>query len=138
MGTEQAVEAAPAQRAEHRGDVTVRQRAGHAQGLLVGRDHGATFEQGAQSFDQLAWPGAQVEQRALPDLAAVAVGLPQQDRGRRAAVRHSLDVHGRMICHEIAEIKKHNLDYMATLRWIAADICGKIKSLDPAEVGSSA
>jgi len=42
-----------------------------------------------------------------------------------------------MICHEIAEIKKNNIDYMATFRWIAADICGKIKSLDPAEVGSS-
>jgi hypothetical protein len=131
------VEADLAQGSEHGGDVTVRQRAGDGQRRLAGRDHRAALEQSAQARYPIARPVGQVEQAALPDPAAVAVALTQQDRRRRAAVRHSLDAPGRIIRPWIAQINPKNLYYMATLLGIKADICGKINSLDHAKVGSS-
>ena len=135
---EQAVEADLAQRAEHGGDVTMRQRADDAQRCLPGRDDGAALEQGTQPFDQLARPVGQIEQGPLSDPVAVAIALAQQDRRRRRAVRHSLDIHGRMIDLWIAKINMKNVNYMDTYLSTVTDIYGKINSSNPPPVGSSA
>jgi hypothetical protein len=45
-----------------------------------------TLEQGAQPCDERRRPVAEIEQRAFPDLAAVAIALAQEDGGGRIAV----------------------------------------------------
>jgi len=74
--------------------MAVRQRSFDRDAVPAGGQHGAALEQGAQPFDDIAWPVAEVEQRALLDLAADPIALAQQDGGRRAAVGNGLDIHG--------------------------------------------
>jgi hypothetical protein len=86
-GTENAIKADVAQRAEHRGDMAVWQGAAHDDALLVGRCSGAALEQRAQSLDELAWPIREVRNGALLDPRAVPIALAQQDGGRGIPVR---------------------------------------------------
>ena len=86
-----------ARQAEHEGDMAVGQRAQHGQLAHRCRLHGgAALEQRAQAFDQFGRPAGQIGQGALLGAASLAVALAQQHRGRRVAVRHRLDVHGRI------------------------------------------
>src|SRR6185295_10312245 len=83
-----------AQRAQHRRDMAVRQRAAHDDAFLIDRRHLAALEQGAQPFDDLGRPIGQVGDGALLDLVGVAIALAQQDRGRRISVGDRFDIHG--------------------------------------------
>ena len=83
------------QGAEYGRDMAVRQGAAHHDGLLAGRRDFPALEQRAQPFDDLGRPIGQVGDRALLDLAAVPIALPQQDGGRRVPVRDGFDIHGR-------------------------------------------
>ena len=69
-GAKNAVEADVAQRAEHGGDMAVRQGTAHDDALLVGRRDGAALEERAQSLDELARPIGQVDDGAFLDLFA--------------------------------------------------------------------
>jgi hypothetical protein len=86
------IEAELAGHAEHGRDMTVRQ--GPLDQELV-RRHGerCALERQAQRLDLGLGPARQVGERARPHLVAVAKALAQEDRRRRAAVRHARDVH---------------------------------------------
>jgi len=82
VGAEGGVEADPARGAEGGGDMAVRQAAGDGEGVLPGRDDGATFEQAPKPLDMGSGPIGEIAQRTFMDLAIPAVALAQQDRGR--------------------------------------------------------
>ena len=94
LGPEQAVQADSAGRAQHGGDMAVRQRALDREGLLTGGDHDAALQDAAQALDVLGRPMGQIEQRALADGFPVPIALAQQDGGRRTAVGDGFDIHG--------------------------------------------
>ena len=60
VGPEQTVEADLAGGAQGCGDVTVRQSAGHGEGVALGRDDGAAPEHAAQPFDGGLGPVGQI------------------------------------------------------------------------------
>jgi hypothetical protein len=136
---EQAVEAALAQRAQHGGDMAVRQGAADGEGLVLGsgRHDRATLEQGLEALDQLARPSGQVAQGALLDLAALAIGLAQQDGRGRGAVGDGLDVHGRMMPPNNGRFKEKTADYMATFPCGIQGASWKINDLPLSKEGSS-
>src|SRR4051812_25230827 len=100
--SEDAVEPDLAQRAEDGGDVTVRQRAANGEHLRGGwdRNDGSALEQGLEAFQETGGPVGEVAKRAFLDLSALAIGLAQEDGGRRAAVGDHLDEHAHPECHE--------------------------------------
>ena len=86
--------AAATRAAQHRCDVAMGQGAFDAEELVgTGYRHAAT-QQYLQTLEDLRGQARQVGQGALADLAVLAVGLAQEDSGRRVAVGHGLDVHG--------------------------------------------
>jgi len=97
FGADDPVEADGARRAQHGGDMTMRQRALDGEGLLARGKHDPTLEDAAQALDVLGRPMGEVEQRALPHDLAVPITLAQQDCRRGAAVGDGFDVHGRRI-----------------------------------------
>jgi hypothetical protein len=62
-------------------DMTVWQAADHGEGVTLGGDDRAAFEDAAQTLDVGCGPIGQIAQSALTDLAAFAVALAQKDRG---------------------------------------------------------
>src|SRR5438477_3216225 len=94
---EQPIEADLARRAEGRVDMTMRQRADDGNGILVLGNDGAAFEQCLEAGDPLLRPVGEVQQRALLDLASLAVALAQQDGRGRVAIGDRFDIHGSMI-----------------------------------------
>ena len=63
-----------------------------------------------QRLDLGGRPLAQIGERAVPDLGAVAKALPQQDRGRRTTVRHDGDVHAQIRPYNLTLVKqKHHI-----------------------------
>src|SRR5207342_1581020 len=110
----QTIETDVAQRAEHGRHMPVRQCAAHHDGLLIGRRDLSALEQRAQSFDNLGRPMGQVSDGALPDLAAVAITLPQQDGGRRVPVGHGFDIHGANMSYLMTYRNINIIIYMAT------------------------
>src|SRR5208337_963858 len=64
------------------------------------------LQQGPEAFDQLLRPIGQIRQGPLLDLAVLAIGLPQQDRGRRFAVGDDLDIHGTNYATKNQECKR--------------------------------
>src|SRR5713101_9308039 len=61
----------------------------------IGEGHERLALQGpANRIDLRARQGGQIRQGAFANVRAFPVGLPQQDRRRRIAVRHNVDVHG--------------------------------------------
>src|SRR5204862_2508858 len=58
---------------------------------------GAAFEQCLEAGDPLLRPVGEVQQRALLDLASLAVALAQQDGRGRVAIGDRFDIHGSMI-----------------------------------------
>ena len=93
---EQALHAQAPQRAEHRGDVAVGAGAHDLEHLVRGQQ-GFAAQHAAQLLDRGIGQMREVGEGALSHPAAVAVGLAQQDGGRRVAVGHALDVHGHII-----------------------------------------
>jgi len=89
---EQPVETNRPDRAQHRGGVTVRQRAADAD--AVRSDGDAALQQRAKTLDQRGRPSGEIGQGALSDPAILAKALAQQDGGRRAAIGYRFDVHG--------------------------------------------
>src|SRR3984893_14237145 len=75
---EQPIEADLASRAESRVDMTMRQRADDGNGIPVLGNDGASFEQCLEAGDPLVRPVGEVQQRALLDLASLAIALAQQ------------------------------------------------------------
>ena len=81
-------------RAEHRGDVPVRQRPADGERLIRRLQRHAAAQQRSKSLHQLLGPVGQIGERAFLDLPVGAVALPQKDRRMRLTVRHRFDVHG--------------------------------------------
>ena len=57
----------------------------------------AAFEQCLEAGDPLVRPVGEVQQRALLDLARLAVALAQQNRRGRMAIGNRFDIHGNII-----------------------------------------
>ena len=93
----------------------VRQRAADRHRLPLGGDHLAALEQGAKAFDEVLRPIGQVRQGPFLDLAVLAIGLSQQDRGRRVAVRDGLDIHGNHYAMFLRQRKYIVINYMGTI-----------------------
>ena len=72
--------------------MTVGRRSNRLEGLLHGLQ-GVAAQGGSNGFDLRARQARQVGQGAFEDLGALAVGLSQQHRRRRAPVRYDMDVH---------------------------------------------
>ncbi len=102
---EDAVETDVARGAERSGDVAVRQAADDGEGLTLGGDDRAALQHTAQTLDVGNGPVGEVAQRALTHLAAFAIALAQQDRGRRVPIRNGFDVHGEACAHPVAAYK---------------------------------
>src|ERR1700738_4222287 len=76
---EHPIEADLARCAEDRVDMTMRQRADDGNGILVLGNDSAAFEQCLEAGDPLVRPVGEVQQRALLDLAGLAIALAQQN-----------------------------------------------------------
>ena len=108
-GAEDTVEADVARGAERSGDVAVRQAADDGEGVTLGGNDRAAFEDAAQTFDVSCGPVGQIAQCALTHLAAFAVALAQQDRRRRVPIRNSFDVHGEACAHPAGSVQVSNM-----------------------------
>src|SRR6516165_5572164 len=76
--------------------MTMGKTALHRQRLAADRGHSLAAQHAAQSLDLCLWPIRKIGERALADLIAVTIALPEQDRRWRVAVRNALDVHGEL------------------------------------------
>ena len=103
-----------AQRAEHGGDMAVRQGTAHDDALLVSRRGGAALEECAQSLDEFARPIRKVGDCAFLDLCAIPIALAQKDRGWRIPVRDGFDIHGEPMPQQKRTINYNITNYMAT------------------------
>jgi hypothetical protein len=104
-----------ARRAEHRSDVTMGQCAldgKHRGGRLRGH---AALEQDREVLDELWVPVREVGQRALDDLAVLAIALAQQDGWRRSAAGDGLDVTANIAAIERQIRGRKNPNYAPTL-----------------------
>jgi hypothetical protein len=102
-------------RTEYRSDVTMGQCAldgKHRGGRLRGH---AALEQDTEVLDELWVPVREVGQRALDDVAVLAIALAQQDGWRRSAVGDGLDVTAYIAAVERRIPGRKNPNYMATL-----------------------
>jgi hypothetical protein len=77
--------------------MTMRQGADDGNGILVLGNNGAAFEQCLEADDPLVRPVGEVQERALLDLASLAVALAQQDGRGRGAIGDGFDIHGNII-----------------------------------------
>ena len=97
LGIEQLVEAEPADGAQHRRHMAVRQRADHVEGLVQTGHGGAALEQDAEPLDEGGGPPGEVGEGALANLAVLAEGLAQEDGGRGGPVGDRFDIHGYLL-----------------------------------------
>jgi hypothetical protein len=80
---DQLLQAQRPRRAQHRGDMPVRQAPGDLERALCRRGRrGLALQHRRQGVDLGLGPGRQVGQGAVPHLARLAVAFPQQHRGR--------------------------------------------------------
>jgi hypothetical protein len=91
---DQTVERNLADHPQHRRDMTVRQRTLDRQLLRLTAEQCSALEQRLQGLDYVPRQLAQIGQGPLlrPSMP-VAIGLPQQNRRRRIAIRHDVDEH---------------------------------------------
>ena len=82
-------------------------------GRSVWHDH-AALEERAEALDPVTRPIRKVEQGPFLDLAALAIGLAQQDRRRGIAVGDTLDIHDCIMADIDLESNDKILHYMAT------------------------
>ena len=90
---EQPLEAGRPGRAQHGGVMSVVAGVQDLKGVVHGPHRDAALQQKAEPADDFVGPLRQVGQGALPDLAALAVGLAEQHGGRGFPVGHSFDIH---------------------------------------------
>ena len=90
---------------KNRRDVAVRQAAHKGQGSLIRRRDGLAAQHATQRLDLAGRPVRQIGERALPDLVAFAIALPEQDRRRRVATGYAFDVHGQLESSLLAAVK---------------------------------
>ena len=76
--------------------MAVRQRSGDGEGLALGSDDDATFEHAAQPLDVGRRPVGQIAERALTDLARLAVAFAQENGRGRVPIGDGFDIHGGM------------------------------------------
>ena len=123
---EQFLDPAAARRAQHRGHMTVRQRALDDQGGLIGA-HRLVPEHPPQGLDARRGPVGEVGQGALLDLAALTPALTQQNGGARVAVGNNFHVHGNYYSHIVIIVKsitwEHNQrqknPFLLSNQWVA-------------------
>src|ERR1700738_1258086 len=131
---EQPIEADLARGGEGRVDMTMRQRADDGKGILVLGNNGAAFEQCLEAGDPLVRPVGEVQERALLDLASLAVALAQQDGRGRVAIGDGFDIHGNIIaCSQRIKAKIHNITWLQTTN--RTEIMLQYQSLDSRERG---
>src|SRR5215471_2957216 len=68
----------------------------------------------AQRFNLILAPVRQIGERSLLDFVAVAIALPQQNRGRGVSVGNAFDVHGKLESCGLALVTSHPKLYMGT------------------------
>ena len=91
---QQLLEPQGAKGAQDGGDVAVGPGAKDLERVVHRGKRDAPLQEDAEPLDEFVGPLREVGQRALPDLAALAVGLAQKDGGRGVPVGDALDVHG--------------------------------------------
>jgi hypothetical protein len=69
------------------------------------RHEAAAAQRGAQRCNLLRRPIRQVRKRAVFDLDAIAIALPQQNRGTRGPVGNDRDVHAQLESLRFAHVK---------------------------------
>ena len=79
---DQLLQAQGPQRAQHRGDVPVRQAAGDLERPVQGRGRGLALQHPGQGVDLGPGPGRQVGQGTVLHLPGLAVAFAEQDGGR--------------------------------------------------------
>ena len=89
---DEGLEAHPLHRGAHGLHVAVVRGGHHLEQRVDGRERFAS-QQPAEEVDFRRRPPGEVRQGTVLDLPALPVALAQQDRGRRASVRHGGDVH---------------------------------------------
>lgn len=99
-----------AHRAEHGGDMAVRQGALDLEYLARSCDRRAALQQHPQSINHRGWQWAQVGQGALLGLAPLAIAFAQQHRRRRSTIRHDVDEHGRTESRQVAPAQPLRMD----------------------------
>src|SRR3954463_1830451 len=82
-----------------------------------GRKDGSAFEQGFEAFQETGGPVGEVAQRAFLDLSALAIGLAQEDGGRRTAVGDHLDEHAHPECHEPPPLTRTRARFTCLQSW---------------------
>src|SRR5205807_7979622 len=90
---DETIELDAASNGERRGDVTVGQRADDFE-TVAGQHQLVAAQQRAQRLHFLLWPTAEIGERAVLDLFAVAIALAQQHRRRRITIANGGEVHG--------------------------------------------
>src|ERR1700731_1159981 len=93
----------------------VRQAAQQAQSCRLVPAQQLVAKQTPQRLDLGRRPVRDVGQRALPDLTALAIGLPQQVGGRRSPVRNPIHVHDARESCRSAPVKKKSDIYLGTI-----------------------
>ena len=96
--------------AERGGDMTVWQAADDGEGITLGGNDRATFQHTTQTLDVGCGPVGKIAQCALTHLAAFAVALAQQDRGRRVPIPNSFDVHAAPCAHPATSVQVSNME----------------------------
>src|ERR1700722_7524688 len=92
----------------------VRQAAQQAQSCRLVPAQQLVAKQTPQRLDLGRRPVRDVGQRALPDLAALAIGLPQQVGGRRSPIRNPIHVHDTRESCRSTPVKKKTTFYLGT------------------------
>jgi hypothetical protein len=74
--------------------MAMRQAANDRERIPAGGDDGAAFKHTAQAFDVGGGPVREVADRALTNLAILALALAQEDGRRRVPVGNGFNIHG--------------------------------------------
>ena len=136
-GAENRLEPDVAGDAERGGDMTVWQAADDGEGITLGGNDRATFQHTTQTLDVGCGPVGKIAQCALTHLAAFAVALAQQDRGRRVPIPNSFDVHAAPCAHPAKTYKSQIWNYMATTWMGSANIANPFNNFTTKAAGSS-
>jgi hypothetical protein len=115
VGAEDALEADLTGEADGCCDVAMRQTANDGKSVLPGGNDGAALEHATQAFDMGGGPVREVAQGALTKPAVLAIGLAQENGGRRIPVRDGSDIHGQCEIDSSLRYASQVGEYMATL-----------------------
>src|SRR5262252_782536 len=97
-----------------RRNVAMGQTALHDQSVWVVGSYGLVAQHTAQRFNFILAPVRQIGERSLLDFVAVAIALPQQNRGRGVSVRNAFNVHGKLESRGLMLVNGDFAIYMGT------------------------